>query len=512
MVCALLALVPWHVRADPNGSPHHRRIPNLRGDEVELLLSGSGPEAFTYRSQVVPKPQGDASATREPPLRADHKYAQPDGRLSDSPVFRPDRVTKLYRSRHQPGTFTPSISPFRRLHVLDRVAEDQTRGGDPVLAVSSRARVAVPVHGAQRPGHDLFWGTVTLDFTSGRTIALPSVSPASRILSLSTEPPGVALVFERDAADNMSVSLASGVKLSSVKIVYLMDAPTTYFNRPTIAAVATDVLKSFVVPVPDPIRAEALRLAQRWGLRPNTRLERTLSVLTEHFRSFEESREPPANTGRILNDLTLGKKGVCRHRAFAFMIIANALGIPTRFVMNETHAWVEVMIPDDRGVDRDPAELWMRIDLGGALGGQGRAAPLVRYQPRHPDPLPRPAAYQRALRGSGSRGKEPQALQAQPAPEELVVSLTSVFPKEGFRGQPVRVVGQVRGPGGEAAAGVAVVVFAAGARPEDHTDGVTLGRLWSNPEGEFSGTLTVPADLSPGDYDLQVRAEDGQAP
>jgi transglutaminase-like putative cysteine protease len=42
-----------------------------------------------------------------------------------------------------------------------------------------------------------------------------------------------------------------------------------------------------------------------------------------------------------LLDLARGKRGVCRHRAYAFVIVAQALGIPARFVQNEAHAWVE---------------------------------------------------------------------------------------------------------------------------------------------------------------------------
>jgi hypothetical protein len=55
-------------------------------------------------------------------------------------------------------------------------------------------------------------------------------------------------------------------------------------------------------------------------------------------------------------DLVLSQKGVCRHRAFAFLVTALGLGIPARMVVNEAHAWVEVQ--GDR--------IWHRIDLGGA--------------------------------------------------------------------------------------------------------------------------------------------------
>ena len=41
----------------------------------------------------------------------------------------------------------------------------------------------------------------------------------------------------------------------------------------------------------------------------------------------------PGSNPRV--DLALSKKGVCRHRAYAFTITAQGLGIPARMVMNE---------------------------------------------------------------------------------------------------------------------------------------------------------------------------------
>src|SRR6185436_1402792 len=66
----------------------------------------------------------------------------------------------------------------------------------------------------------------------------------------------------------------------------------------------------------------------------------------------------PRGNDDIYLDLALSQKGVCRHRAFAFLVTALGLGIPARMVVNEAHAWVEVL--GERN--------WQRIDLGGAAG------------------------------------------------------------------------------------------------------------------------------------------------
>jgi hypothetical protein len=84
-------------------------------------------------------------------------------------------------------------------------------------------------------------------------------------------------------------------------------------------------------------------------------------TLIEYFRGFVANEQGIAeSSGRALYEqLTLTRKGVCRHRAYAFVVTALALGIPARFVHNEAHAWVEVY----------DGQLWHRVDLGGAASG-----------------------------------------------------------------------------------------------------------------------------------------------
>ena len=65
----------------------------------------------------------------------------------------------------------------------------------------------------------------------------------------------------------------------------------------------------------------------------------SMSRATRRPRSSEE---PPTGRGDIYLDLALQQKGVCRHRSFAFLVTALYLGIPTRMIANEAHAWVEV--------------------------------------------------------------------------------------------------------------------------------------------------------------------------
>jgi hypothetical protein len=87
------------------------------------------------------------------------------------------------------------------------------------------------------------------------------------------------------------------------------------------------------------------------------------------------------------------------------MVTALGLGIPTRYVMNEAHAWVEVF----------DGELWHRIDLGGAaeqlsMDETGRPR---HVEPRDPFAWPDPTESGNAL---ADRANEPRAAPSSPAP------------------------------------------------------------------------------------------------
>jgi hypothetical protein len=96
-------------------------------------------------------------------------------------------------------------------------------------------------------------------------------------------------------------------------------------------------------------------------------------ALVAYFRGFTPSTNhlEPATGRELYQRLALSRKGVCRHRAYAFVVTALALGIPARFVHNEAHAWVEVF----------DGLVWHRIDLGGA-------APSFQFDGETPEGAP----------------------------------------------------------------------------------------------------------------------------
>ena len=516
--------------AQAQGPVLHEFVPDVEEDEALVLMAPgeAEPAAIVYDGELLSAPRDGSLRQDELPMTAlpgDSRGGEESGRRS--PSWKPDRITELEGTLGYYSVFTPTIAPFKRVTALDTVVFDED-GRTPVLVVGDQETRRVPVAGATAPApdereRDRFWGSVVLDFSDGLPVPLPGVSPESRILTVRTEP-RAAIRIEQDGADNF---YAFSTTRAQVRLTFLTDAPRPYFNAP-IPEVAADARADEATDLPPAVRREAETFARELGLSRGMALPEVLGKLTEHFRSFEESDDFPSGSGSIYLDLARSKKGVCRHRAYAFVITALALGVPARFVMNEAHAWVEVRLPDPVG--------WMRIDLGGAASGleAHNAEDRPRYRPVNPDPLPRPEVYERSysnarrqvnvtgLRpeeaqgsgGSGSGGSQgsgsgsassgqsgnAQSSATPSAGERGVLFLTvSKRSYEVFRGRSVDVAGRVVGDSGQGIEGLRLEILLAGDRE------MLLGVTVSRARGDYRGSFGIPPDIPVGEYRLLVR-------
>jgi transglutaminase-like putative cysteine protease len=529
VVCTPAWLVPVHA-AQAQSESLHQYIPDLTPDEVSLQVAAASTHgtALVNGGHVVRAPDLTHPAAPQPALQAapgDSAGMEEVGRRS--PRFAPDRVTSLEGTVPYYDVFTPSIAPFKRVTALDAVVL-ALDGVTPVLTVAQPRIRNLAVEGEQseppdRRPRDRFWGDVLVDFTEGARVPLPSISPESRILVLRSAPK-LDLGVARDAADNFFLISRAGPLEGQVRVTYLMDSPRMYFAS-EIPRVPANALAKELPPLPDSIRERGLRLARALNLTPESDLRTAITALTAHFRSFEESRTPPPNTGDVLIDLVQGKKGICRHRAYGFVVIAQSLGIVARFVQNEAHAWVEVKLP---GMG------FMRVDLGGSPHGlEPRGSEdKPRYQPAQPDTLPRPAAFEAAYAAAARAVKRTQATGGAGGAEGVAGSNQSyagrwVKPSNTLSGaavangkQPIHVVldhggesihrgasmhlhGEVLDGDGSGVASMGVEVSLG--LPE-RADQLYLGATTTDESGVFDAELLVPQDLPVGEYQLFVVA------
>lgn len=368
----------------------HEILPSPQTDadsEPTPLLgkpAGDGnPSAIAAGDKVLPAPPMDRQATDEPVLGTRDFGADRNTETA------PDRSTDADSTLHYASVFNPDVLPFKRMSALDAVRDDYT------LFVGKRGMTPVPVVGAAAGGarnRDRFWGSMPVKLSPGVDVPLPSVAPDMRILTYEIEPK-VKLSFSKDGADNFYVRSDDASPSTTYRLVFTADADAGYFapslptDRRYTAAMVNDLAPPRLrVELPPDVRAAAEDiLVHNIKVSRRDSLTSSFNALVDYFRSFE-AKDLTADSGDIYRDLCLTRAGVCRHRSFAFMVTANALGIPTRYVTNEAHAFVEVWFPNRN---------WQRVDLGGAAlrlevsGGDGKTL----HRPRAEDPFSKPKEY-----------------------------------------------------------------------------------------------------------------------
>lgn len=502
-------LMALTVRADAEGTILHEYVPPDPKEDVAFAattLDGDLPAAMQTPSGVATAP--------------DPRKAPDTGRVysgvttDDSPdsTYEPDRDTRTPNVENYDDPFSPATSPFKRLRAYDAVDDDYT------LRVEHRGLSPIEVGGQVESGDEAFYGDLSVDLLPEQPVRIPTVGPGARVVRMHVNPE-VDVVLLRDGADNWFIR---GGERQRVRLVTQLAIPRATFGS-DFPDVSWEDLAPHVRAQPDAHQEPFQRVAEAIGVSRDLSPRAALEKLVFYFRGFESSDEPPTGAGDIYLDLALSKKGVCRHRAFAFLVTALNLGLPSRMVVNEAHAWVEVY----------DGALWHRIDLGGAALNLDQEVDPNRpaYRPP-PDPFEWPEGAEAGSgqglaertreesgAGGGPSGATPSApsstdpdasdptapsapspsYPAEPGrpPTAIDVELDG---REVQRGQSVRLRGEVASEGKPCAHLRVDVVLTGGPRP----GGVVIGSLSTDAKGRYDGSVVVPRDFSPGDYELSV--------
>lgn len=520
------------VRASDNPASQpvlHQPVPDITAEEVQAALVRHGLAGAGSPGRA---PLGDGPAlTGEGSDSGRGTGQDTPGRRTSR--FRPDRQTGLSDPQPYTASFDPSVAPFKRVSAFDglTVAAD---GRTPLLVVAQPNRRLVHVLQRSRveSGYTRFVGEAEVNFSAGPAVPLPTVAPEVVMRQLAVLPPGP-IEVERDGADNYVLVLHGPAPQQPVRVSFEMDVPDAYFGAP-VPAVPLRELPPLTAALPRGIRRRGLQVASKLGVTRSSDLRTAVHRLTRHFRSFEESQEPPRDSGDVYADLALGKKGICRHRAYGFAVTALSLGIQTRFVQNEAHSFVEVKLPETG---------YMRIDLGGAAGGLSASSSHARtlHKPRTKDALPRPPSYEQsyaqatmgaqaavepgalgvragvgrwlpqqtpeqvamdaALRGM-EHGATPLSPSSRPLRSRapLYVSLSKV-PHMALRGETLSLSGKIQDADHK---GVADLMVEASLGLSSRDDRFLLGYGKTDANGMFALELHIPQHVQTADYELHV--------
>lgn len=499
LVCAVLA-ISFGVRADIPQTVLHEFIPADSREDIELSATtpdGSMPAAIETPSGVVAAPD-----TTRLPTPTEKSYGGASANPGAEKIFTPDLDTRRPNVSRYDDPFSPSTAPYKRLRAFDAVLEDFS------MTVADSGARSVPVGGAALSTEDSFFGDLTVDLVPGDGVPIPTVGPGARVIKMVTVP-AVGLTITADSADNW---YARANVRARVRLVEWLAIP-----RETFGGVLRDTPISRLRgarPVPDNVRRSALEVARTIGVSSNGTVRDAVGPMVAWFRSFEPSEDPPRGRENKYLDLALSKKGVCRHRAYAFVVTALALGIPSRLVVNEAHAWVEVF----------DGALWRRIDLGGAAAHIEQDPADARPAHRSPaDPFPWPAkadsgedsarrsrAEQDSNGGGNGGGSQtgPSPIRTAngsnvgPADRVLSTSRIAILTNDPrvMRGSPLRVEGTVIGSQGPCSH-VRVDVVLVDARTSKE---MTIGSLSTDEQGRYQGAVVMPLEVPVGDYDLLV--------
>jgi len=469
---------------------------------------------------AVKTPSGVATAPdpRRPP---DARNLYGGTTVDDSPdsTYEPDRDTRRPNVENYEDPFVPSTTPFKRLRAFDKVLDDYT------LAVRDKTLRAVPVGGAMGTDEEPFYGDFSVALVPGEPVRIPSVGPDARLLRMHSNPE-VDIDVVRDGADNWFVKSRFR---KDIRLVVELSILRSTFGSP-FADVRWQRLAPLVPPQPAVHRAAFQQVAKAMEISTSISPREVVDRMVGYFRSFEPTDAPIRENSDIYLDLALSKKGVCRHRSFAFLVTALNIGIPARMVVNEAHAWVEVY----------DGSIWHRVDLGGAsanLESEEQDPNRPMHSPPE-DPYAWPenqdsgqdlANRARATSGGGGSSSpnggstsssstaaasssaapptpppaEPSgAIDANATPAEVTMGTTSTDVR---RGMPLRMNGRVETKGNPCAhVRVDVLVRSASA-----SAGVAIGSLSTNERGDYDGAVVVPRELPLGDYELIVRTPGG---
>ncbi len=507
LMLALLAPATSAAQSTPSAPPFetegpilHEYVPfdpSVDSQYGEVTTPGGFKAELVTNSGKVAAPDPGRPISEKTPTYGT-KPAVPDEK------FVADRDTRRVDHLPYDDPFRPKLAPFKRLVAFDKVASDYA------LEVSDKKHVRVST--ATTPikvKKETFYVDLALDLRAGEPVRIPTAVGGS-VVTRAHMVPAFGFHLEQDGAENLFVL---GDAAGKARLILEMDAPHAAFEGFSLSRTWSDAdLKRMLVPLPPSAQKAAETLAKEIPVDNVTmRPHDVVVALVGYFRAFKESEDPPPNTGDVYLDIARSKKGVCRHRAFAFMVTAIGLGVPTRFVHNEAHAWIEVWDGD----------YWHRIDLGGAgrilddksekaekpqpqfdPGSDPYSWPAGATQGRDLVPPSSPTAPTPPPTGGPPPSPAPTHSGAVPStapPSKVTVTLGAGDNAAVKRKNKLSVSGKVVDGSGNPCKQVRVDIKLS--KDGDASD-KSIGALMTDDSGVFADDVTIPTDIAIGNYSV----------
>lgn len=382
----LIIVAPLHAQdstpylrgQDPTGTP-------VLHEFIEDTAETTAVQSAPHRNTNSPPPLAIEPQNGEPIFdpsgphydeKVDHPYGKPSPFGTKNQM---DNATERVDQLNYFSNFTPSIIPYKRSVAQNKIEKN---GGKYEFSVQSSPYEKIEIHETQPPESDIFWGSFLVQSESNQLHPIPSISPNQVILEIKSEPPSRIHIY-KDGADNFAIKTDQNTR---IRINIKLAVPTQYFQGkfPRIRWAMLSSKKR--IPLATNIKKVAARVQKKINVSRKDSPRDALLKLIAYFRNFEGKSFPERlRKGDLYELIALHQVGVCRHRAQAFVITSNALGIPSRYVYNEAHAFVEIYWPQIG---------WRRVDLGGAANELNAAIQDGRGTYKNAeDTLPQPPRF-----------------------------------------------------------------------------------------------------------------------
>ncbi len=248
---------------------------------------------------------------------------RPDGAVSDvpPPQFHPDLDTNSRSIPSDPNPagilWSPSPGPYLRQQVFDVVRDDGILDAPPRPVSLDPVPAPIGLADAER-----FIGRARLDVVGDMPIQLPSPAPEFRAAIV-----GGAMEGDRLGTDRAgNLYFVPGRVRGERELVLSLEADARVFGGALDGSARLDSVPARSPSAfPDGFRPAARRVLDTIGVSRDLTVEAALRLLSTWFRSFQPGPPPAGAPGSDYELLALGRVGLCRHRAYAFVVTAQAL-------------------------------------------------------------------------------------------------------------------------------------------------------------------------------------------
>ena len=395
--------------------------------------------------------------------------------------------------------FDPPVGSWKRVQVLDDI---RWKNGEFVFQTAGSPLKPIEAS-TNDPQKKHFHAKYILELQAGRPAPIPTPAAETEWITYQSEPDAT-LTFYKDASDNYYIQ---SDRSRHFEIHAFFQTPTDL--NPYQSPIGLKPNGSGLPGIPAQQIAEVISKSPAAQL---IRKSEPIPWLLRYFREFmpgDLSRNPVSHIDTlklILNE----KKGICRHRAFAFALLARHLGYRVRIVMNEVHAFIEM--------ERDGH--WFPLELGGAASSitvrnlhsntsERNENERFYYQGQHGNTTERipfstatihadNASSKETFSGSFEVPRENTRPTTVPAMPRAFLSRLQATPPLTLRGQETTISGELRNANGALLSHQTFhIALASGAHK------ISMGDVTTDQNGQFSVKIRIPSQFPVGKATLQ---------